>query len=233
MSSPAIEFSEVVKDYHALRPLRVKNLAVREGEIVALAGPDLGATEALTNLVTGASVPDHGTVRVFGADTKAIADADEWLSRLDRLGIVSPRVALLDGFTVEQNIALPLTIDLDPVPPDIAATARSLAAEVGLADDWLPRAAGAADAATAVRVRLARAAAPAPRLLLVEHPTGTLTRPEVANLVIDFRRLVRSHHLTALVVTADDQFARAADRRLILDAATGIARPRGLRGWLA
>ncbi len=230
-SRPILEFSGVIKDYHGLRPLRVKDLVVVEAEMVALSGLDLPAAETLTNLSTGAALPDEGTVRLFGADTRAIGDADEWLAGLDRLGIVSPRVALLEGFTVEQNIALPLTIDLDPLRADIAAKSRALAAEVGIDAECLAHAAGRLDPETALRLRLARAIAPAPRLLLVEHPTATLSRAQVAKFAMDLVRLVRSRRLTVLVVTADEDLSAAADRRLTLDAATGVTRPPGIRGW--
>ena len=49
-----------------LRPLRIRELTIGAGERVSLGGLDAGAGELLVNLVTGASVPDQGEVRVFG-----------------------------------------------------------------------------------------------------------------------------------------------------------------------
>ncbi len=222
-----------MKDYRGLRPLRVRELSVSEGEIVAVSGPDLPATEVLTNLITGGTLPDRGTVRVFGEDTASIPDADAWLGGLDRFGIVSDRVALLDTFSVRQNIALPLTLDLEELPGDIAAQVLDLAAAVGLDADDLDIAAGNVPAAARLRTRLARALGPGPRLLLIEHPTASIPRPQVAALASQVTKLIRDRRCTALIVCADRDFTSAADRELVLDSATGNLRRRGLRAWFS
>ncbi len=86
------------------------------GERVALAGIDAGGAEVMLNLVTGASLPDEGEVRVFGRRTADVSDGDEWLASLDCFGIVSERAVLLEGATLTQNLALPFTLEIDPVP---------------------------------------------------------------------------------------------------------------------
>ena len=86
----------------------------------------------LVNLVTGASLPDEGEVRVLGQLTADIAGGDDWLASLDRFGIVSPRGVLLEGATIEQNLAMPLTLQIDPVPPEIAVRVARLAQQVGI-----------------------------------------------------------------------------------------------------
>jgi ABC-type ATPase involved in cell division len=229
----AIELSRVVKDYHGLRPLRIAELVVRQGETVALGGFDLPSTEVFTGLVTAAILPDEGTVRVFGEATSAIANADIWLSALDRLGIVSDRVALLDGFTVEQNIAIPLTLDLDPVPENVRATVRGIADEIELPEKLLTLPAAGAPPGAQFRVRLARAVALQPRALLVEHPSASIPADEVADAARTLRRLIRGRALTAVIVTEHDAFTATADRRLVFNPATGILRRRGLAAWFS
>ena len=81
-------------------------------------GLDAGAAEVLVNLVTGAGVADRGTVCVQGRNNAEIANGDEWLESLDRFGIVSERAVLLEGATLEQNLAMPFTLQIDPVAPD-------------------------------------------------------------------------------------------------------------------
>jgi ABC-type lipoprotein export system ATPase subunit len=229
--SPVLEITGILKDYHGLRPLRVRELTLSEREIVAIAGLDLPATETLTNLITGATLPDIGSIRVFGQDTSAIADADAWLRSLDRLGIVSDRVALLDTFSVQQNIALPLTLDLDELPPDTAAAVRDLARAVGLQPQELDIAAGNASSAGRLRTRLARALAPSPRLLLMEHPSASIPRADVSRVASDLCKLIRERGCAALIVSADRDFTSDADRQLVLDPATGALRRYGVRAW--
>ena len=83
---------------------------IAPAERVAIIGLDAGGAEVLVNLVTGRSVPTAGAVRVLGSGHAEIADGDEWLASLDRFGIVSERAVLLDGATVEQNLAMPFTL---------------------------------------------------------------------------------------------------------------------------
>src|SRR6516165_4243326 len=122
--APVLHLVNVRKQYQSLRPLRVNNLSVDRGERVVLSGLDAGAAEVLVNLVTGASLPDEGDVRVLGRVTSSIADGDEWLASLERFGIVSPRAVLLDAATVLQNLVMPLTLAIDEIPPDAERKAR-------------------------------------------------------------------------------------------------------------
>src|SRR5215207_806252 len=132
MSDPILRLKGIRKQYSGLRPLRVQALSIDAGERVALSGLDAGAAEVFVNLVTGASVPDEGTVEVCGRATHSIADGEEWLSWLDRFGIVSPRAVLLDGASLEQNLAMPLTLQIEPIGPDTASRVAELADEVGI-----------------------------------------------------------------------------------------------------
>ena len=144
------------KQYGGLRPLRVQSLAIGSGERVALSG-SMRARRSLVNLVTGASVPDEGTVEVCGRATHAISDGDDWLAWLDRFGVVSPRAVLLDAASLKQNLAMPLTLQIEPIPPEIAAQTEQLAADVGLAGELLDRPIAGLDAALRARAHLARA----------------------------------------------------------------------------
>ena len=83
------------------------------------------------HLVTGAALPDEGHVRVAGRDTREIATDTEWLKSLDRFGIVTHRAVLLDGLSVAANLALPLTVSIDPMPDDVRMRVERLANDIG------------------------------------------------------------------------------------------------------
>ena len=127
-----LEIRGLAKQYSGLRPLRIRELTIGAGERVSLGGLDAGVGELLVNLVTGASVPEQGEVHVFGQRTADIPDGDAWLELLERFGIVSPRGVLLEGSTLLQNLAMPFTLAIDPVPADVAARVEALASECGL-----------------------------------------------------------------------------------------------------
>ncbi len=128
--TPVLQITGVQKRYQSLRPLRIQELTIAAGERVAVSGFDAGAAEVLVNLVTGASLPDEGEVRVLGHRTADIVDGDEWLASLDRFGIVSPRGVLLEGATLEQNLAMPFTLRSTRCRPMLRPASSSLARAV-------------------------------------------------------------------------------------------------------
>jgi ABC-type transporter Mla maintaining outer membrane lipid asymmetry ATPase subunit MlaF len=227
---PAVEIEGVTKAYGGLRPFRMASLVVPRGERVALSGLDAAAAEIFTNLLTGATLPEEGTVTVLGQPTSAIADERAWLASLDRFGIVSARAVLLGGSTVAQNLAMPFTLSIDPVPPEVAARVEALAAEVGLPADALSGVVGSAPPEIQARVHLARALALEPALLVLEHPTALAPAGAAPALAADIVRLAGPRSLTVIVMTEDAGFASAvADRRLALDPATGALKDAGVR----
>jgi ABC-type transporter Mla maintaining outer membrane lipid asymmetry ATPase subunit MlaF len=218
--------ANVRKAYNGLRPLRVNDLSIGAGERVALSGLDAGAAEVLVNLVTGASVPDEGEVVVFGRSTASISDGDEWLASLDRFGIVTPRAVLLDAATLLQNLAMPITLEIDPVQPDVAARVMALAHAAGIDEQWLERPIAALDPGIRIRAHLARAVALDPSLLLLEHPTASLAAGEGQAFGAIVARLAEARALTTLIISQDEGFsAAAATRRLSLHVATGDLKP--------
>jgi ABC-type transporter Mla maintaining outer membrane lipid asymmetry ATPase subunit MlaF len=238
--TPVLQLNGIHKRYQGLRPLRLQELTIAEGERVAVSGFDAGAAEVLVNLVTGASLPDQGEVRVLGQLTADIAGGDEWLASLDRFGIVSPRGVLLEAATVEQNLAMPLTLQIDPVPPDVAVRVAALARECGIEGEvgagndqpgWLKHVTGEAPAHIRARMHLARAVALAPALLVLEHPGADLPADARGAFADRIASVTDARAIATLVITTDDEFAkRAAHRALRLEPATGALKPIK-RGW--
>ncbi|MEZ5291812.1 MAG: hypothetical protein R2745_12060 [Vicinamibacterales bacterium] len=228
-SDPLLAFDGVVKHHQALRPLRLARLHVAAGAVISLSGLDALAAEVLVNLLTAASRPDEGDVRLFGRSTAAIDDEASWLAMLDRLGLVTERAVLLAQCTVAQNLALPLTIQIDPLAPDVRGRVEALAAEVGIRADALDMPVGAAGPGLVQRVRLGRAVALDPSLIVAEHPSASLPRGEVAPFARDLARLVTARGAALLAVSADREFSAAlGGTALRLNPATGEVSRGGL-----
>jgi predicted ABC-type transport system involved in lysophospholipase L1 biosynthesis ATPase subunit len=232
-SDVVVALRDVVKDYRSLRPLRVEHLELRQDESVALLGFDQTAAEILVNLITGATLPDSGEVDVFGVSTRNIADPDAWLVEMDRFGILSSRVVLLDAFTVEQNLALPFTLEVEQLSDPVRANVRALAQEVGLDSTLLTGSAAVLDRDGQLRLRLAKALALGPQVLLAEHPNATLPAEAASRFGLDLKRIAAARRLALLVMTADSSFARiVSTRTLTLKPATGALSPTPLwRKW--
>jgi len=212
----------VVKHYRGLRPFRLRDLRVAPAERVVMTGFDVVTAELFTNLVNGATLPDEGEVRVAGASTASVTSEAEWLTSLDRFGVVTVRAVLLDGMTVLQNIALPLSIEIEPMSDELTARARTLAEEVGLGEDWWTRKVHEAGPDVRMRIRLARAIALSPELLLLEHPTAPLEPEARAAYAALVGEVVRRRALTVVACSQDRRFAAAvATRYLQLQPATG------------
>jgi ABC-type transporter Mla maintaining outer membrane lipid asymmetry ATPase subunit MlaF len=213
-----LELSDVSKDYRGLRPLRMAALTVQHGEHLAIIGLDQTTAEVFVNLVTGATLPDRGDVRLFGRSTASITDSADWLAVVDRFGIVSPRAVLLESLTVVQNLSMPYTLEIEPPADDIRQRAVALARRVGLEDVVLDRPVGELGPSGLARVRLGRALALDPAVVILEHPTAGIPREAAAALAARCRALP----VVTIALTADAEFAESvADRCLTLDPATG------------
>jgi predicted ABC-type transport system involved in lysophospholipase L1 biosynthesis ATPase subunit len=217
-----IDVQGLVKDYRSLRPLRLRALQVHAGERVVVSGLDAAAAEILVNILNGAVLPDEGHVSVLGQMTRDVADGDAWLASLDRFGIVTPRAVLLEAMTVAQNLALPLTLEIEPMSAETAQRAADLGARVGLAHDRLGQTVATIAPDERMRLHLARATALEPSVLLFEHPTTALAGDGGAAFGALVRGLAQSTGLTILAFSEDQAFAHALDaRHLKLKPATG------------
>jgi ABC-type transporter Mla maintaining outer membrane lipid asymmetry ATPase subunit MlaF len=230
-----VELRGVSKDYRGLRPLRVSSLELHPGESLALLGFDQVTAELLVNLVTGAILPDAGEVIVMGRVTSSISHADDWVETLDQFGLLSERAVLLDQLTAEQNLALPLSLELDQLPTEVRSRVRDLAHEVGLDADNLQKPLNTLSALMRLRVRLGRALALDPRVLLAEHPNASLSGEAAAEFAADLSRVSAGRRLALIVMTADQAFARAITgaQVLTLQPATGELKRSGWRSWFS
>ena len=215
----------VSKDYRSLRPLRIAELDLPAGRSIALLGLDQMMAEVFLDLITGAILPDSGEVFAFGKPTSSIGDPEAWLTTLDQFGLFTDRAVLVEQFTVEQNLALPLSVAVEDMSPDVRGRVAELAAEVGLASE-LRRQAGVLAPGQRARIRLGRALALAPSVLVAEHPNATLSSEDASVLATDVSRIVAARGIASIVLTADHAFARAVAREvLVLEPATGALKP--------
>ena len=110
---------------------------------------------------------------------------------------------LLDSLSVVQNLAMPFSLDIEPPSDDLRAQAEALAQEVGLdRSTWDSRVSDLSRTAR-TRVRLGRALALDPQVLLLEHPTAAVPREDVAAFGLQIRRIVRRAAQPRLALTAD------------------------------
>jgi phospholipid/cholesterol/gamma-HCH transport system ATP-binding protein len=227
VSDDLVSVHHLVKQYQALRPLRIDSFVLKPGAVLSLLGLDAAAAEMFVGLLTGAVLPDEGDVRLFGRSTRDVTDSEAWLQMLDAVGILTDRAVLIAQFSVEQNIAIPFTLQVDPMDEATRTRVASVAAEVGLSAADLPRQVAQSPPQVVARVRLARALALDPKVLFVEHPSASLPRETVQAFAADIARVARVRQMAVLTITADDTFASALGGDVLThEPATGGLRPR-------
>ncbi len=185
------------------------DLAIDEGEFVALMGPSGCGKSTLLGLVGAMSPPTSGRVivdaiDVYGLDAERRADF-----RREYLGFVFQQLYLVPYLTAVQNVMLPLAASRvrNAEQRDMAADALT---RVGLGDklDRLPRDLSGGEQQ---RVAIARAIVNRPPLLLADEPTGCLDTATGREILDLFLRL-RDGGLTVLLVTHDPSIGALADR---------------------
>ena len=90
--------------------LRRVNFAVEKGEYVAIMGESGSGKTTLLNLLAALDKPTGGKVLLDGVDTATLPEKDVAAFRRDQLGFVFQEFNLLDTFTLEDNIYLPLVL---------------------------------------------------------------------------------------------------------------------------
>jgi ABC-type transporter Mla maintaining outer membrane lipid asymmetry ATPase subunit MlaF len=231
VTGPVLTLNDVSKNYHGLRPLRVSGLTVAAGEQVALVGFDGVSAEVFVNLVTGATLPDRGEVKLFGRSTADITDADDWMTVVDRVGIVSRRAVLLEGFTVIQNLAMPYTLEVEPPSEEVRAHAVALAVDVGIHRTMFERPIAELGASDVLRARFARALALNPSVIFFEHPTAEVARVDIPVLATRFREVSSTRNIATVLLTVDREYADASASR-VLSWEPGTGRLSGM-SWLS
>ena len=225
-----LQLENVEKSYGGLRPLRVRDLHVAPASITSLLGFDEPAAEMFVNLITGATLPEKGSVRSLGLDTASIASGDDWLRFVERFGFVSRRIVLLEGMTVAQNLALPFDLELEPIRLDVVPRVTLLADEVQIDNNDLTTNVAQADAMLRARTWLARSLAHDPEMLVADHPSAGLSVEQSKTLAKLLREISERRRLTTIVLTMDEKFAREVGGRLLeWQPATGEFRAR--RRW--
>jgi NitT/TauT family transport system ATP-binding protein len=188
----AVELAGVDKRFDAVHALDGIDLALGEGEFVALIGPSGCGKSTLLRVVADLEQPTAGTVRVGGKTAHR--------ARLDQdYGMAFQQAGLLEWRTVAENVELPLHVH-GMARAQRRARAAELLELVGLAEF-----AGARPSQLSggmqQRVAIARALAPSPKLLLMDEPFGALDEMTRERMQAELLRIARETAAAVLFVT--------------------------------
>ena len=212
--------------------LRNVSFTVEQGEYVAIMGESGSGKTTLLNILAALDEPTAGTVRLDGHELGKIREKDAAAFRRDNLGFVFQEFNLLDTFTLEDNIYLPLVL-MGRTYEDMRARLLPVARELGLTEllkKYPYEVSGGQKQRAAVaralitdplpyglqrRVEIARALATEPKLLLADEPTGALDSGSTDELLRLFAAINRAGQ-TILMVTHSVKAASRAGRVLFI-----------------
>jgi lipoprotein-releasing system ATP-binding protein len=219
MAPPLVLARGLVKGYKTaageVSVLRGLDLEVAAGEMLAITGASGVGKSTLLHVLGTLDRPDAGSLEVAGEDVLSFDAARRCAFRNRTLGFVFQFHHLLPEFSALENVSMPLWIGRRPAE-EARRRAEELLAEVGLSERAHHRP-GALSGGEQQRVAVARALAASPRALLADEPTGDLDRATGQRLHETLRGLVRARGLTVVVVTHNEELARACDRVLKLE----------------
>ena len=193
--------------------LRRVNFSVERGEYVAVMGESGSGKTTLLNLLAALDKPTGGTVLLDGMDLSTLPEKDVAAFRRDQLGFVFQEFNLLDTFTLEDNIYLPLVLAGKPYA-EMAERLRPLAAQLGISE-LLKKYPYEVSGGQKQRAAVARALITQPKLLLADEPTGALDSCSTDELLSLFAEVNRAGQ-TIVMVTHSVKAASRATRVLFI-----------------
>jgi putative ABC transport system ATP-binding protein len=216
MSTPVVmrgclvEARDVVKSFGQTPALHGANVAVGQGEILAIMGPSGSGKSTLLHCLAGIFQPDKGEVWFDGRRLDTLGEAERTRLRRSAFGFVFQFGQLVPELTTADNVALPLLLNRTSRKAAYNAAATWLD-RLGLGDKGSRRT-GQLSGGEAQRVTVARALALAPKVIFADEPTGSLdslTGEKVMDLMTG---LAREQGATVVLVTHDARVAAHADR---------------------
>ena len=193
--------------------LRNVSFTVEQGEYVAIMGESGSGKTTLLNILAVLDEPTAGTVRLDGHELGKIRERDAAAFRRDNLGFVFQEFNLLDTFTLEDNIYLPLVL-MGMSYEDMRARLLPIARELGLTE-LLKKYPYEVSGGQKQRAAVARAIITEPKLLLADEPTGALDSGSTDELLRLFAAINRAGQ-TILMVTHSVKAASRAGRVLFI-----------------
>lgn len=214
-----LEVSGVQKIYtprfggNKVEALKNVSFRVEEGEYVAIMGESGSGKTTLLNILAALDRPTSGSVILDGKDLSMIKESQVAEFRRDNLGFVFQEFNLLDTFTLEDNIFLPLVLAGKPYS-EMSHRLDMLAPRLGITD-ILKKYPYEISGGQKQRVAVARAMITEPKLMLADEPTGALDSRSSEELLKLFASVNRFGQ-TIIMVTHSVRAASTAGRVLFI-----------------
>ena len=197
----------------SVEALKNVSFTVEKGEYVAIMGESGSGKTTLLNIIASLDRATEGTVILDGMDLSRVKDKDVAKFRRDNLGYVFQEFNLLDTFSLEDNIYLPLVL-AGKKHAEMKERLDNIAGTLGIAD-LLKKYPYEVSGGQKQRAAVARALITNPRIILADEPTGALDSKSSDELLALFKK-VNQMGQTVLMVTHSTKAASNASRVLFI-----------------
>lgn len=189
------------------------NFSVSQGEYVAIMGESGSGKTTLLNILAALDRPTSGEVVLDGKELSQLKDKELSGFRRDNLGFVFQDFNLLDTFTLEDNIYLPLVLS-GMEYSEMNRRLKNLAASLGISE-LLKKYPYEVSGGQKQRAAVARALITQPKLILADEPTGALDSRSTDDLLNLFHSINQTGQ-TIVMVTHSARAASHASRVLFI-----------------
>ena len=193
--------------------LKSVSFGVEQGEYVAIMGESGSGKTTLLNILSALDKPTSGSVVLDGKDLSKIKESQVAAFRRDNLGFVFQEFNLLDTFSLEDNIYLPLVL-AGKSHKEMQERLKPIAAKLGITE-LLKKYPYEVSGGQKQRAAVARALITNPKLILPDEPTGALDSKATDELLRLFAQINQSGQ-TILMVTHSVKAASHASRVLFI-----------------
>lgn len=193
--------------------LKSVNFSVEQGEYVAIMGESGSGKTTLLNILAALDKPTAGSVILDGNDLSTVRESNVAAFRRDNLGFVFQDFNLLDTFSLEDNIYLPLVL-AGKTHSEMHRRLNSIATQLGISN-LLKKYPYEVSGGQKQRAAVARALITNPKIILADEPTGALDSRATDELLRLFSDINRSGQ-TILMVTHSVKAASHANRVLFI-----------------
>lgn len=198
---------------HKVEALKNVNFSVEDGEYVAVMGESGSGKTTLLNILAALDKPTAGSVKLGDIDLSSVRESQIAAFRRDNLGFVFQEFNLLDTFTLEDNIYLPLVL-AGKHHKEMEARLEPIARQLGILE-LLKKYPYEVSGGQKQRAAVARAIITNPKLVLADEPTGALDSKATEEL-LDLFGQINAQGRTIVMVTHSVKAASRASRVLFI-----------------
>ena len=209
MAVPYLQIDNLTKSFGDLVLFENISFGIAEGQRVGLIAKNGSGKTTLLNILAALDKPTSGMVQLDGNDLTQIKESRIAAFRRDNLGFVFQDFNLLDTFSLEDNIYLPLVLVGTPYA-EMQRRLEPIAKQLGITQ-LLKKFPYEVSGGQKQRAAVARALITNPRLILADEPTGALDS-KTSREVLNFLKQLNKEGNTIVMITHDLNVAKHAGR---------------------